>query len=314
MSKKILVTGGAGYVGSVLVPLLLELDYEVKVYDNLMYGVDGLFGSFLYDEFEFIKGDIRNKQELEKAIDGCDAVVHLAALVGYPICKKNEREADSVNAGGTRTLIDVAGKEIPIIFASTGSCYGNLEGVCKEDLPLKPLTIYGKTKAQAERELRLSGGDFVIYRFATAYGVSPRMRLDLLINDFTYKAVKEKNLIVYEKHYRRTFIHVFDMARAFVFALENYGKMKGKIYNVGSKDMNLTKEYIAEYIKKQTPYCLYFVEDESMGHDEDARDYEVDYSRINKLGYGPKISLERGVAQLIKLFRALEIKNIYSNV
>jgi len=311
--KKILVTGGAGYVGSVFVPLLLELGYEVKVYDSLMYGIDGLFGSFLHNRFEFIKGDIRDKQKLKKIINDCDAVIHLAALVGYPICKRDRKEAESVNVGGIKTLIEVIDKEIPIIFASTGSCYGNLEGVCREELPLKPLTIYGETKAQAEFELQ-KRGSFVIYRFATGYGISPRLRLDLLINDFVYKAVKEKNLIIYEKHYRRTFIHVFDMARAFIFALENYEKMEDEVYNVGSERMNLSKRYIAEYIRKKIPYYLHFVEGEDMGHDEDVRDYEVDYSKINKLGYEPHIPLEQGVDQLIRLFEVFEIKSIYSNV
>jgi len=313
MGKKILVTGGAGYVGSVFVPLLLELGYKVEVYDSLMYGISGLFGSFLYPEFEFIKGDIRDVQGLKKAINGCDVIVHLAALVGYPACKIDEKESESVNVGGVTTLIEATSKEIPIIFSSTVSCYGDLKGICREESSLKPLTVYGETKAQAESELQ-KRGNFVIYRFATGYGISPRLRLDLLINDFVYKAVKEKNLIVYEKHYRRAFIHVFDMALALVFAIENHENIKDGIYNVGSKDMNLTKEYIAEYIRKKVPYCLYFVEDDSMGHDEDARDCEMSYSRINKLGYRPEISLEQGVDQLIKLFRVFEIKSIYSNV
>jgi len=310
LKKTILVTGGAGFVGSVLIPLLIEQGYKVRAYDSLLYGIEPVMGLFLNKNFELIKGDIRDVDRVKKYSEGVDAVIHLASLVGYPICKKNEKEAMSVNSYGTQAVLNSIPSKVPFIFASTGSCYGNLEGICKEDLPLKPLTIYGKSKAKAEEFIQ-KRGNYVIYRFATGYGVSPRLRLDLMINDFCYKAVKEKNLIVYEKHFKRTFIHVYDMARSFLFAVENFDKMKNECFNVGSEKLNLTKEQIAEYIRRFVPYYLHYAD---FGHDEDKRDYSVSYEKIRKLGFETKISMEVGIIQLIRLFKALEIENKYSNV
>jgi len=310
LKKKIFVTGGAGFVGSVLIPVLLNQGYKVKAYDSLMYGVEPIAGLFLNPNFEFIKGDIRDVDRVKKFAQDCNAVIHLGALVGYPICKKDRKEAMSVNAYGTQSVINGVSTRIPFIFASTGSCYGNLEGICKEDLPLKPLTIYGESKARAEGYVK-ERGNFVIYRFATGYGVSSRLRLDLMINDFVYKAVKEKNLIVYEKNFQRTFIHVYDMARSFIFALENFKKMKDECYNVGSEKLNLTKQQIAEYIKKKMPYYLHYAD---FGADEDKRNYAVSYEKIREVGFETKVSLETGIIQLIRLFKALEIKREYSNI
>jgi len=309
--KKILVTGGAGYVGSVLVPLLLDKGYRVKVYDNLMYGVEGLLSVFDKERFEFIKGSITDRELLSESVKDCDAVIHLAAIVGYPACKKDKRLAMEVNTLGTQYLCEVTEPEVPIIFSSTGSCYGDLEDICDENKPLKPLTIYAESKALAEESLR-ARGNCVIYRFATGYGISPRMRLDLMINDFVYRAVREKNLIIYEKHFRRTFIHVKDMARAFVFAVENFPKMKDEIYNVGSEDANLTKEQIAELIKKQVPF--YYLHYADFGHDEDKRDYEVSYKKIREAGFSVSISVEEGIKNLVNLFKVFKIENRYSNV
>lgn len=310
MKKKIFVTGGAGFVGSVLIPVLLNQGYKVKAYDSLMYGIDPIAGLFLNSNFEFVKGDIRDVDRVKKFAKDCDAVIHLGALVGYPICKKDKKEAMSVNAVGTQTVINGVSNRIPFIFASTGSCYGNLEGVCKEDLPLKPLTIYGESKAKAEGYVQ-ERGNFVIYRFATGYGVSPRLRLDLMINDFVFRAVKEKNLIVYEKNFQRTFIHVYDMARSFLFAIENFDKMNGECYNVGSEKLNLTKQQIAEYIRKGTPYYLHYAD---FGKDEDKRNYIVSYEKIRKAGFETKVSLDTGIVQLIRLFKVLDMRREYSNI
>lgn len=309
MSKKILVTGGAGYVGSVLVPLLLFSGYKVRVLDNFMFGVKGLLGCFNNDNFELMKGDVRWVDEVLKALDGVDFIIHLAALVGYPLCKQDPEKSMLINAGGTKVVAEASG-DIPMVLASTGSCYGNLEGVCNEKSSLKPLTVYGESKALAESNLK-KRKNTIIYRFATGYGISPRMRMDLMINDFVYKAIREKNLVVYERYFQRTFIHVIDMARAFCHAIENFADMRDEIYNVGSEGMNLSKEYIAEFIKKKTDYYLHYAD---FGKDEDARDYEVSYDKINGVGYSTAISLERGINQLINLFKVFEIKHEYSNV
>jgi len=307
---RILVTGGAGFVGSVLVPMLLQAGHKVRVYDSLMWGVDGLLACFLHKNFEFVKGDVRDSGALEKRVEDCAIIVHLAALVGFPICKKFEREALEVNVGGTRTVCGTANKEAPIILASTDSCYGKKTEVCVEALPLDPLTVYGDTKVLAEEAVRERENSIVL-RFATGYGVSPRMRLDLMVNDFCYKAVKEKNLVVYEADYRRAFVHVLDMARAILFAIQNIEKMQGEVFNIGSVDLNLTKRQVAEFIKKKVKYYLHYAD---FGRDEDQRDYEVSSEKIEALGFETTVSLETGVSQLIDLFQSFEPKPQYSNV
>jgi nucleoside-diphosphate-sugar epimerase len=228
---KILVTGGAGYVGSTLVPMLLSAGHKVRVLDNLMYGGEGLIPCFRNPNFEFMEGDICDKPTLIHAIWGCDLVIHLAAIVGFPACRRDPNLAHSVNYLGTRNVAHVAGRSLPIIFASTGSNYGAVDGVCTEETPLKPLSLYGRTKVAAEQCL-LEECETVIYRFSTGFGLSPRMRLDLLINDFVRQVITEHYLVVYEAHFMRTFIHVVDMARAFLFAVDGLDHMLGEVYNV----------------------------------------------------------------------------------
>ncbi len=307
----ILVTGGAGYVGSTLAPVLLERGYGVRVYDNLMFGGRGLLPCFRDKNFELVVGDTRDESGLKKALQDMDIVVHLAAIVGYPACKKNERLADEVNYGATVLLERLRPKDVPVIFASTGSNYGALIGdVCTEETPLNPLTVYGKTKTAAEEHL-VKMGNVVCHRFATAFGVSNRMRLDLLINDFVYQAVKNKNLIIYERSFKRTFIHVGDMARAFLFTVENIDKMRDNVYNVGSDTMNWSKEQVARKISEKVEFYLHFAE---VGTDEDKRNYEVSYEKISALGYKTMITVEEGIDELVQAVKVIEIKNEFSNV
>jgi len=308
---KILVTGGAGYVGSVLVPYLLSKGHKVRVLDNLVFGIAGLFSSFNDPNFDFVDGDVSNIGDYRRAVGGMNAVIHLASVVGYPACKKDERLARLVNVDGSKIVADETYIDVPIIFASTGSVYGEIGEVCSEDTLINPLTIYGETKAIAEASF-MNRGNCVIYRFATAYGISPRLRLDLMINDFCYKAVNEKNLILYEQYFRRTFIHVTDMAKSFLFAIENIGTtMRDEIYNVGSYEMNLTKRQIADEIKLKVDYYLHCADYEK---DADKRDYIVDYNKIANLGFKPTMSLHTGILQLIQLFKVMRIKSQYSNV
>lgn len=312
---KILVTGGAGYVGSVLCPLLLNNGHKVRVLDSLVFGVNGILGCFLNKNFEFIKGDILNKEIVHSAVSGVDVIIHLAAIVGYPACRRDEDLAYRVNVIGTKNIAETMREGQSLIYASTGSNYGAVVGqTCTEDTPLNPLTSYGRTKTEAERYL-LDNVSTVAFRFATAFGVSPRFRLDLMINDFVYQALHAKNLIVYEKHFKRTFIHVLDMANAFNFAINNMNKMSGQIYNVGSEKMNYTKEDITLMLKdfmerRGKKFYLHFAE---VGKDEDQRNYEVSYKKINDLGYSTTIGLEEGLEELIKATQAISIKNIYSN-
>ncbi len=308
--KKILVTGGAGYIGSVLVKILLDNGYEVRVLDRLDFGVDPIIPFFANRNFEFIKGDVRDKAVLENSINGIDAIIHLAGIVGFPACRKFPKESREINVDATKLLVDLVDGKRPILFASSGSTYGKMiEKLCTESSPLNPLTNYGEHKAEGE-QIIAKNAEFVTFRFATAFGVSPRMRLDLMPNDFTYRAVSEKTLIVYEKHFMRTFIHVRDMANSFLFALENYEKMKGQVYNVGDNRMNYSKEDVCLMIKKKIDFYLHFAD---VGHDFDQRDYMVSYDKIHELGYKNTVSMEDGIDELIKVCELINIKNHYYN-
>ncbi len=308
---KILVTGGAGYVGSELIPHLLHEGHTVRVLDSLMFGGRSILPCFGSPNFQFVKGDIRDATAVQECVKDVDTIIHLAAIVGYPACKKDTRLAKEINVDGARVVNEARSKSQRLIFASTGSNYGALVGdLCREDTPLNPLTDYGKTKTEAEK-IFLDRGNVVIYRFATAFGISPRLRLDLLINDFVYRAVKERNLIIYEKHFKRTFIHVRDMGRSFQFALRNFEKMKDQAYNVGSEHQNFSKEEIARLIQKHVRYYLHFAE---VGKDEDQRNYEVSYQKINALGFQTTVSVEQGIEELIAAMQVIEVHSEYSNV
>jgi nucleoside-diphosphate-sugar epimerase len=309
--RKVLITGGAGYVGSTLVGLLLQKGYLVQVFDSLRYGPVGIIPFFADKNFEFVRGDVRDRKALGHSLKNVEAVIHLAAIVGYPACRKEPELSRNINVEGTRNLVAAVRGKIPIIFASTSSTYGKmLEEICTETSPLNPLSDYGKQKAEAE-EIIKKNKKFVIFRFATGFGVSPRMRFDLLPNDFALRAVQDRSLIVYEKYFMRTFIHVRDMARAFLFALENYPVMVGEIYNVGSNKMNYSKEDICGAIKKKVDYYLHFAE---IGCDLDQRDYVVSYDKLEKLGFKTSVSMEEGIDELIRVSQIVDTQSPFSNV
>lgn len=306
---KLLITGGAGYIGTTLTQYLLNAGHSVRCYDRLLFGVDPLLPFFRNPHYELVKGDIRNEVALDKALTDIDAVIHLAAIVGYPACDRDPREAIEINTRGT-ALLNHLRDDIPVVFASTGSVYGKLENLCNEGSTPKPLTVYGQSKLEAERIL-LQSGNAVVYRFATAFGLSPRMRLDLLPNDFTYQAVHQKYLVVYEGQFRRTFIHVYDIARALLHAVNNFSVMNGQVYNCGSNLLNATKVDLANLIKQHVDYNLHFTPN---GHDPDQRDYEVDYSKLNKTNFDVTLGLNDGIEEMARAFQFLEIHNPYSNV
>lgn len=307
---KVFITGGAGYVGTSLIPQLLDNGHEVVCYDSLLFGGDAIIPFFRNSNFHFIKGDIRDKSLLKESVKGADVIIHLAAIVGFPACRKDPDLAQSVNVDGTRNLIDVTSNSQLIIYGSTGSNYGSVDDICTEETPLNPLSLYGQTKTLAEKML-LEQRNTIAWRFATAFGVSNRLRLDLLINDFTYKAVTQGYLVVYEKHFMRTFIHVHDMGRVFLFGIANADKMAGQVYNVGNEKMNFSKQQICEMIKEQTGAYIHYAE---IGEDADKRDYVVSYQKINELGYTTTISVEEGINELIKVCHAIQFRNPYSNV
>lgn len=307
---KILVTGGAGYVGTTVMPQLLREGHEVVCYDNLLFGGDAILPFFRYPGFSFVKGDIRDKQTLRKSVGNADVIIHLAAIVGFPACRKEPELAESVNVNGTRTLIEVTSNNQLILYGSTGSNYGSVDEICTEETPLNPLSMYAQTKALAEKML-LEERKTIAWRFATAFGVSPRLRLDLLINDFTYKALTQGYLVVYEKHFMRTFIHVHDMGRVFVFGINNHDKMTNQVYNVGNEKMNYSKEQICDLIKKKTGTYIHYAD---IGEDADKRNYIVSYEKIRDLGYHTTITVEEGIDELVKALHAVSFHIPYSNV
>jgi nucleoside-diphosphate-sugar epimerase len=307
---RVLITGGAGYIGAVLFPMLLEKGHEVRIVDSLMYGGTSLLPHFHNPNFDFLRGDIRDQDTMDKAVDGCDIVIHLAAIVGFPACRKHPDLAQTVNVDGTRA-VSRAAKDRLVLFGSTGSNYGALvDQICTEETPLNPLSLYGKTKTAAERHL-LENNRTIAYRFATAFGVSPRLRLDLLVNDFVHKAVKERYLVVYEAHFMRTFIHVLDIARSFLFAIENSDRMAGQVFNVGSEHMNYSKADVCERIKAKVEHYLHYAD---VGEDADKRNYEVSYKKINNLGYHTTIELDDGIDELIRALEIVDTITPYANV
>jgi nucleoside-diphosphate-sugar epimerase len=307
---KILVTGGAGFIGTTLIPVLLGEGHKVRVLDNLMYGGDQLLPLFRHPDFEFQRGDIRSLEDVKRAVQGQDAVIHLAAIVGYPACRKDPKLAEEVNVQGTKNIAALVSPNQLVLFGSTGSNYGAVEEICTEETPLNPLSLYGQTKTLAEAYL-MEHCSTVAFRFATAFGLSPRLRLDLLINDFTYRAVTQQYLVVYEKHFMRTFIHVHDMARAFAFALKKADQMRGHVFNVGSDRMNFSKQQVCELIERQVKCYVHYAD---VGEDVDKRNYVVSYRKIGELGYDTTVTVEQGIGELVRGIQVLGFKNPYSNV
>jgi len=304
--KRILVTGGAGYIGSILVDHLLRAGHKVRVLDNLMFGQTCHIPFFFNKNYEFIRGDVRNKKDVEAALKDTDAIIHLAAIVGAPACRAYPKLSREIILKGSQNINRLRSKSQPLIFASTGSVYGVLKDICDEKSPVNPVSLYGKLKKQAEDEI-MGKENSVALRFATAFGVSPRLRYDsLMVNSFVFHACQDKQLMVYEGFVRRTFIHIQDIARSFIFALDNIKKTKDEIYNVGSEKMNYTKKDIALKIKEKIPFYLHFAE---IGTDEDKRDYEVSYQKIRNAGFETTVSLEEGIDELIKAFQNFPVKS-----
>ncbi|XP_045199033.2 GDP-D-glycero-alpha-D-manno-heptose dehydrogenase-like [Mercenaria mercenaria] len=300
---KVLVTGGAGYLGSTLVPMLLNKGHDVTVYDTLSWGVHSLIHVANDTKLRIIKGDIKDRKHIADEIAYQDAIIHLAAIVGYPACDSNPDFALATNISGTKNIAELKSSNQILIYASTGSCYGAINGICTETTKLNPLSLYGKSKASGEEIVQSVGG--ISLRLATLFGISTRMRLDLLVNDLTFKAINCKNIELYEGDFRRTFLHVRDAAEAFVFALENEQHMSGKVYNVGDEELNMTKLDVAQIIQKLIPDCT--ITQIYSKYDKDKRDYEVSYRKINEMGYRHEISIEEGIKEMLKLFPFLSV-------
>jgi len=305
----ILVTGGAGYIGSLLIPQLLEkFNCKITIIDNLYFGISPILYFISDSRITFINGDVRDEELMSKNVPKFDVIIHLAAIVGFPACSKDPTAALTINQHATVSLCKKISEKQKLIYTSTGSSYGKIKGICDETTPINPLTLYGKTKSIAEKASLDVGG--VGLRFATAYGVSPRMRLDLLVNDFVYQAIHNKHIILYEGQFRRTFIHIKDIIESIVFSLRNFNSMKGQAFNIGTETGNYTKLEIAQLIQKSVNYLLY---KSDVGHDADERDYEVSYDKIEKLGFKCKINFQDGLDELIKVLPQVKIHSQWKN-
>ena len=308
----ILITGGAGYIGSVLTPMLLEAGHEVTVLDSFLYKQNSLLDCCKYKSFHIVNGDARDEETLKKVLSGKDFIFPLAALVGFPVCDKDKTAAVTVNQGAVETLLSLRSTEQKVIFPCTNSGYGLGQGqaYCTEESPISPISLYGKTKMAAEKAV-LQAGNSVTFRFATLFGASPRMRTDLLVNDFVYRAVFDRALLVFEGHFKRNFLHVRDAAAAFMFAMEHFDEMKGQTYNCGLSDANLSKLELCAEIKKQLPAFVYI--EAPVGTDPDKRDYIVSNAKIEALGYRPRYSLADGIEELTKVYAIIK-NSFYGNV
>ena len=309
---KILVTGGAGYIGSVLVPSLLADGHEVTVVDSFMYQQTSLLDCCVDARLRIIRGDVRDERLISELLPKVDAVLPLACLTGAPVCEQDPWAAKAVNHDVVRAIAGQMSPQQILVFPSTNSGYGvggaNLQ--CDEETPLRPISLYGRLKVELEKYL-LDRGNCVTFRFATLFGTSPRMRLDLLVNDFVHRAVVDRFVVLFEPHFKRNYLHVRDGARAFQHALANYETMKGRPYNVGLSDANISKWELCEVIQKYVPNFTYLVA--AVGKDPDQRNYIVSNRRIEATGYTTTIGLEAGVQELLKGYQIIR-RTQYANV
>lgn len=308
----ILVTGGAGYIGSILVPELLKEKHKVTVLDNFMYNQSSLLDCCADKNLTIVRGDTRDKAVVAKLMKDTDAIFPLACLTGAPLCSKDPLAAQTIIVDAVKLILELRSKNQIIIYPTTNSGYGvgQKDKFCTEETPLRPVSSYGKLKCEAEN-LILTSGNSITLRLATAFGVSPRMRLDLLVNDFVYRAVYDRCVVLFEAHFKRNYIHVRDVAQAFMLGLNNFKKMKDQAYNVGLSDANLSKQELCEEIKKHVKE-FYFIES-AVGEDPDKRDYIVSNEKIEKAGFKPRVSLSDGIKELVKGYQVIK-RNQYANI
>ena len=301
---RILVTGGAGYIGAVLVPKLLQAGHAVTVLDNFMFGQTSLADCCAYDTFDVVRGDARDEALIKKLLAKADAVIPLAALVGAPICQSDPIGTKTINQEAVEMLCRLASPSQRVLMPVTNSGYGigEKDKLCTEETPLRPISLYGITKVEAEKAV-LQRENSLTFRLATVFGMSPRMRVDLLVNDFVYRAVHDRAVLVFEGHFKRNYIHIQDVARVFVYALERFDRMRGKPYNVGLDGANLSKLELCRVIQKLVPQFNYV--EAPIGEDPDKRDYIVSNARLASTGFRTEWGLERGIRELIKGYTIL---------
>lgn len=304
---KILVTGGAGYIGSTLIPMLLDQGHEVTAVDNFMYNQAPLLDQCWRKGFEIIRGDSRDQALMKKLVPKADVIIPLACYTGAPLCKADPIGATTTNRDAVVNLLEYKSPSQMLIYPCTNSGYGvGQEGIyCDEKTPLNPITLYGIVKVEAEKAL-LSSGHCVTFRFATVFGMSPRMRLDLLVNDFVYRAINDRAVVLFEAHFKRNYLHVRDAAASFIHAMKNYDKMKGEPFNVGLSEANLSKEELCLAIQKEIPEFKYVIA--PVGEDPDKRNYIVSNEKIEKTGFKTQVGLMDGIRELKKGFQIIKRK------
>ena len=311
MTKKILITGGAGYIGSMLATKLVYLGYDITVIDLLKYSSTSLNHLHLYKNFKLIVGDVRNKSLIKKEIERNEFVIPLAALVGAPLCEKNKKEAVSVNLDSIKLLMNYTSKKNKIIYLTSNSGYGigKNNKFCDEKSPLNPISLYGTTKVKAEK-IVIKFQNAICFRLATVFGYSYRMRTDLLVNNFVFNSIKKRELKLFEPHFRRNFIHVKDVVDAIVYSIKNFNRLKSNIYNLGLSSANISKYMLAKKVKRKLKYLkIKIIKNKK---DPDQRDYYVSNKKIEKKGFKAKIKIERGIDELINVFNNTK-ENIINN-
>jgi nucleoside-diphosphate-sugar epimerase len=309
---KILITGGAGYIGSVLTPALLAQGHEVTVLDSFYFRQNSLADCCQYDTFQVVRGDCRDEAFVKPFVAKADLLIPLAALVGVPLCNADHIATQTTNQDAVEMLCRLASPQQRVIMPVTNSGYGIGEKGkhCTEDSPLRPLSLYGVTKVKAE-EAVLERENSISFRLATVFGMSPRMRTDLLVNDFVYRAVHDRAVVIFEGHFKRNYIHIRDVVRVFLHGIEKFEAMRGRAYNVGLDDANLSKLELCAVIQKHLPKFVFL--EAPIGEDPDKRDYIVSNARVAAAGFKPEWSLDRGIRELIKGYTILR-NSIYANV
>ena len=312
MSYNILVTGGAGYLGSTMVPDLLQLGHRVTVLDSFMYKQASLNHVCHHPNFSVVKGDIRIEGVMAPLLKKADIVIPLAALVGAPMCSQDPVGATTVNHDAIALMLKLLSRQQWVLMPTTNSAYGtgDTNNFCTEESPLNPISLYAKEKVEIEKEL-LQRDNAISFRLATVFGMSPRMRIDLLVNDFTYRAVHDRFVVLFESSFKRNYVHVHDVSRVFQHAIANFDKMKGQIYNVGLSDANVSKKELCERIQKQVQDFVFL--DAPVGKDPDQRNYVVSNAKVEATGFKPMYSLDMGINDLIKGYTMIK-NTLYGNV
>ncbi len=312
MAYNILVTGGAGYLGSTMVPALLDAGHNVTVLDNFMYGQNSLAHVCHRQNFRVLRGDIRVEATMREVLKGADFVIPLAALVGAPICNRDPIGATTTNHDAILMMLRLVSKDQIVLMPTTNSAYGtgDQNNFCTEESPLRPVSKYAKDKVEIEKAL-MQHPNAISFRLATVFGMSPRMRIDLLVNDFTYRAVHDRFVVLFESSFKRNYVHVRDVTRVFMHAIEKHSAMKGQIYNVGLSDANVSKKELCQAIQRHVPDFVFI--DAPVGKDPDQRNYIVSNAKIEATGFKPAHSLDAGIQDLIKGYTMIR-NTVHGNV